>query len=115
MRAILIDPKLEEIKEIQLETDEDNEPTLESFYKHMDCDLIERIVAENGKLQIVLDEEGTFKSGNKLFMFYPTESVYPEEFVGKAIVTGYDFTELPEDITLDFIKSQTEFVGGEIA
>lgn len=115
MRAILIDPIIKEIKEIQLEVDENNEPTLESFYKHMECDLIERIVAGNKTLQIVLDEEGTFKSGNKLFMFYPTKSVYPEPFVGKAIVTGYDFTELPKNISLEFIKSQTVFIEeGEI-
>lgn len=106
IRGVLIDPANKTVEEVKLHKD----MLFQHMYELMDCDLIERIVSENRKLQINLDEEGLYKSDNKLFIFYPTISVYPDPFVGKAIVTGYDFESLPEDITLDFIKASIEFI-----
>ena len=105
IRGILIDPINKTCEEVKLH----KELMMQHMYELMECDYIERIVDRSHKMQINLDEEGTFKPNNQPFIFYPTISVYPDPFVGKAIVTGYDFTSLPENITLDYIKANVEF------
>lgn len=106
IRGILIDPAHKTCEEVKLH----KELMMQHMYELMECDYIERIIDRSHKMQINLDEEGTFKPNNQPFIFYPTTSVYPDPFVGKAIVTGYDFESLPDDITLDFIKVHTEFL-----
>lgn len=105
IRGILIDPINQKVEEVKLH----EEMMMQHMYEYMDCDIIERIVSPDCSLQINLDEEGLFKAEKAYFFFYPTMYIYPDPFVGKAIVTGYDFTSLPENITLEYIKANIEF------
>ena len=105
MRVLLIDPTHKTIEELHLNEDQ----VLKELYKAMNCSIVERIVSADRKLQIVVDEEGAFKE-NDAFLFLPTFSVYTNPYVGKAVVMGYDFTSLPEDITIDYIKANTKFL-----
>lgn len=108
LRGVLIDPTNKTIQEIYLSSDEDQ--MLKDMYKYMDCDMIERVVSRENDLQINLDEEGCFKENNDAFFFKLTFPQYTNPYVGKAIITGYDFTSLDEKITIDFIKANTQFL-----
>lgn len=57
MKAILINPEMQTISEIQIQIDN----SLESMYKVMDCEMIEAPVTFDNEDTLYCDEEGLFK------------------------------------------------------
>lgn len=82
MYGILIDPDKQEVREVEFDG------KLESFYKLLDCDLIDRVAYDDHN-DIVLDDEGLYKGHENFFSVEGVEGRY----VGKAIIVGVNEEE----------------------
>lgn len=82
MYGILIDPDKQEVREVEFDG------KLDSFYKLLECDLIDRVAYDDHN-DIVLDDEGLYKGHESFFSVEGVEGHY----VGKAIIVGVDEKE----------------------
>lgn len=102
MKAILIDSKNKEVKEVEFNKGEDN---LQQMYALIDCCMVE-LIRLNETNDIWIDEEGMY-SGNPTFMF-GSAILY-----GNGLVLGNNNGgEIEEPtISIEYIKSKVKFNG----
>lgn len=85
VKGVLLDTVNNEAKVVEFE------PTLENYYKLLHCDMIEyatRVIGPKGRgkeFDIVCDEEGTFKEGNKISAI---DNIGKAMLVGSLLVVG---------------------------
>jgi hypothetical protein len=107
MRAILIDPFKEEVKEIDLNKDN----LLQELYDTIGCTTVERIGITQGA-DLIIDEEGLFKSG-PAFRFGDTMLIH-----GRAVLVGVNQEEgewVDSDDPVEIVNDYTMFVPTEFA
>lgn len=106
MKAILIDPHTRSFSEV--EVSEKN--FLKDLYSHIGCSLVERVIADDRKHEIWLDEEGLFSEDIALFSY----EGYPQEaYAGKGVILGCNRTlSKSKDcaLTLDEVKAKVKFM-----
>lgn len=107
MRAILIDPFKEEVKEIDLNKDN----LLKDLYDTIGCTTVERIGITDGA-DLIIDEEGLFKSG-PAFKFGETMLIH-----GRAVLVDVNHEEgewVDSTDHLDAVEPYVMFVPTDLA
>lgn len=96
MKVLLVEP-MEHPKEIDIQ------PTLEEYYKVLDCDCITATYPWPEQMALVTDDNGLFT--DKLFSRYIRELEQPIRGSFFLCGTGLeDFTDLPSDLMTRFKK-----------
>jgi hypothetical protein len=120
MRAIKINPLVNEISEVEL----DGSSLLSSLYKEIDCDTVEvvcrSVVLTDGTelyLEMFIDESGRLKTGGVPFYIRVNwnNEIIMEDFRGVAVVTGPvdaegNTTALPDTVTVEIVKDVVEWL-----
>jgi hypothetical protein len=103
MKAILIDAKNREVKEVQITGD------LESWYETIGCGMVECALYFNEHDSIMVDEEGLFNENCDEFFFVNGGH---QPFAGNGLVVGTDDTGEAVDtkIALNEVKSKVKFM-----
>jgi hypothetical protein len=107
MRAIMIDPYECSIHEIDFD---DNNDHLDTFYKLLNCSLVE--VLSFADFDLWLDEEGYLK--DEIVTFNINRDGYVYKIAGKAICLSTDYEEgesiaLDDKITVEYLKEIISF------
>jgi hypothetical protein len=79
--AIKIDPNTRTVSAITLT---DDGTTLQQYYRHIGCDLVQALELDNGDTAWI-DEEGLLKAGQ---YFFSHPALYPDPLAGVCIITG---------------------------
>lgn len=103
MKAILIDAKNREVKEVEITGD------LESWYETIGCQMVECALYFDEHDSIMVDEEGLFNSECNEFFFVNGGH---QPFAGNGLVVGTDDMGEAVDtkISLDEVKSKVKFM-----
>ena len=107
MKAILINPKLQTINEINYSGD------YKDIYKLTECSMFTAIYPfDNCEDTIYLDDEGLLKSSNYCFTFY-CDNGTSQPLMGNALVLGADDEGESKDVetSIDEIKRRVSFKG----
>lgn len=92
MRAIFIDAKNREVREVQ------NEGNLESWYQAIGCETVTLACQIDDVNSIVVDDEGLLTGPQHFFAnLYPTE---PQYLAGNGLIVGVDEEGNTADCTL---------------
>lgn len=103
MKAILINVKKQEVKEVE------HDDTLASIYKHVDCGTFD-VVNIDGVNSIYVDDEGLFVEDQLYFKYTgTTDSV---SLAGNGLVLGVDEEgeTTPPSITLEDVRKAVTFL-----
>ena len=102
MKAILIDVKTQEIKEVE------HDNTLQNIYDLIDCRLID-IVSIDDVNSIFVDDEGILKD-NLYFEYSGSENVF--KLAGNGLILGvYDVgNSISPTLTIEDVKSKESFL-----
>lgn len=103
MKAILIDAKNREVKEVQITGD------LQSWYETIGCGMVECALYFDEHDSIMVDEEGLFNDGCDDFFFVKGGH---QPFAGNGLVVGTNDVGESVDtkISLDEVKSKVKFM-----
>ena len=107
MKAILIDSKNFNVKEIDLKEDEFGEVEIGDIHKHLDCSYFDVARIGNGDV-IFVDDEGLFRTGVQP-AFQHKE--YHSLLIGNGVVlgTGASGESLPPKSTVEEIRDAIQF------
>jgi hypothetical protein len=103
MKAILIDAKNREVKEVEIKGD------LESWYEAIGCGMVECALYFDNHDSIMVDEEGLFNDQCDEFFFVKGGH---QPFAGNGLVVGTDNMgeSVSTKITVDEVKSKVKFM-----
>ena len=103
MKAIFIDSKNREVKEVEITGD------LQSWYETIGCGMVECALYFDDHDSIMVDEEGLFNSECNEFFFVKGGH---QPFAGNGLVVGTDNMGEATDtkISLDEVKSKVKFM-----
>lgn len=95
MRAILIDSEKKTVSEITI----NDTNTLQEWYKHIDCDLVQVAHYLSDHDSILVDEEGLLKNPSNFFSYYGSH----QPFAGNGLIVGVneEGESVDCDITLE--------------
>ena len=122
MTGILIDPKAREIREVEIEKDE-NGSYLTAMYRELDCELVDAAQEVMSYLpghpadDLWFDDEGRFREDD-CGVFRLSRMFYP--IVGRGLILGADRegNSISHHLTpeaLEFLKNSVEFMTREEA
>ena len=122
MTGILIDPKAREIREVEIEKDE-NGSYLTAMYRELDCELVDAAPEVMSYLpghpadDLWFDDEGRFRADD-CGVFRLSRMFYP--IVGRGLILGADRegNSISHHLTpeaLEFLKNSVEFMTREEA
>ncbi len=104
MKGILIDVENKEVKEVEV----DKKNILDSMYKHIGCQLVDR-VGLNRSDDLWVDDEGllTVNEDSKFFSFRG----YPSPLVGNGLILGHDGMgeSIEPKITIEEVRMNVKF------
>jgi hypothetical protein len=103
MKAIFIDSKNREVKEVEIKGD------LQSWYETIGCGMVECALYFDDHDSIMVDEEGLFHSECNEFFFVKGGH---QPFAGNGLVVGTDENgeSVSTKISLDEVKSKVKFM-----
>lgn len=107
MRVILIDPFKQEVKEINLNKDN----LLQELYDTIGCTTVERVGMQGG-IDLIIDEEGLFKS-SPAFMMGENMMLH-----GRAVLVDVDIEEgewIDSTVSLGLVEKVTMFIPTDLA
>lgn len=107
MRAILIDPFKQEVKEINL----DKENLLQELYNTIGCSCVEKVYIARS-IDIIVDEEGLYKE-TPAFQFGPQMILH-----GRAVIVNVDREEgewIDTDVSVESVEKITTHIPTELA
>lgn len=107
MRAILIDPFKQEVKEINL----NKENLLQELYDTIGCSYVEK-VSIGRNIDIIVDEEGLYKE-TPAFQFGPQIVLH-----GRAVIVNVDVEEgewIDTDVSVGLVEKITTHIPTELA
>ena len=122
MTGILIDPKAREIREVEIEKDE-NGSYLTAMYRELDCELVDAAPEVMSYLpghpadDLWFDDEGRFRADD-CGAFRLSQMFYP--IVGRGLILGSDKegNSISHRLTpkaIEFLKNSVEFMTREEA
>ena len=103
MKAIFIDAKNKEVKEVEIKGD------LQSWYETIGCGMVECALYFDEHDSIMVDEEGLFNDQCNDFFFVKGGH---QPFAGNGLVVGTDENgeSVSTKISLDEVKSKVKFM-----
>jgi hypothetical protein len=109
MRVIVIDAKKFEVRSVVApDNDESNLPFLRET---LGCNMVE-LVRLNSKLDLWIDEEGSFANGGAPRYFVEIGGL-TGLIAGSVVLASHDgpkMTGLPDEVTVAFVKARVQFV-----
>jgi len=109
MKAILIDVKNQEVKEVE------HDNTLENIYKHVDCRTFTVIQIDKFNA-IFLDDEGLLKE-NLYFSYSELHSLLHFELAGNGLILGVDDegSSISTTLTVEDVKSKVTWLPSDFS
>ena len=108
MKAILIDVKNNEVKEVNV----DEKEILRDWYKHIGCELVEQAIQINDKGDtIMVDEEGLLSVNNNT-RFFNFEGGH-QPFAGNGLIVGTNLEtgdSVDVTVTVDEVRDKITFL-----
>ena len=103
MKAILINVKTQEIKEVE------HDGTLKSIYKHIDCRTFD-VVNIDGTNSIYVDDEGLFVENQLYFEYSGSERVI--QLAGNGLILGVDDEgeAISPTINIEEVRAKVRFI-----
>lgn len=109
MKAILIDAGAQEVREIEIQPDE-NGCTLSAIYAAIGCELID-VVRITRTDAIFVDDVGLLRAENEFMPFFLWDG-YPNPLAGNGLILGSDENgnSAEPTVTHEWVRKRVEFL-----